>query len=156
MINFLKRKKDKRPDWDEYFLILAKHASVRATCQRAKHGCVLTRHNTVVSIGYNGAPPGVPHCIDDGCIIIGGHCERCNHAEVNAICQAAKEGHFTIGATAYITGEPCLECLRTLICAGIVRIVYAKGGHYPFPKDEEDLRQLFIRESGIEIVGIKL
>lgn len=145
-----------RPSWDEYFLNIAKEVSTRATCTRAKHGCVLVKDKNIIAAGYNGAPPGVPHCTDEGCIMIAGHCERCNHAEVNAICQAAIHGAAVKDATAYISGSPCLECLRTLICARIYRIIYIEGGHYAFPDEEEKLRKLFIEKSGIEIRGIKL
>ena len=143
-----------RPSWDNYFLNIAKEVSRRATCKRAQHGCVLVKDKNIVATGYNGAPPGIPHCIDDGCFMINGHCERCMHAEVNAICQAAIHGVAVKGATAYLTGESCLECVRTLISARIERIVYIKGGHYSFPEEEEKLRKLFIEKSGIELCPI--
>ena len=83
--------------------------------------------------------------------MIGGHCERCNHSEVNAICQAAINGVSVKDSIAYVTGEPCLECLRTLICAKIASIIYIKHGHYAFPEEEEKLRKLFIQKSGIKV-----
>lgn len=135
---------ENRPNWDQYFLKLAKVVSTRATCNRAKHGCVLVKDKTVLATGYNGAPPGISHCLDSGCILINGHCERCNHAEVNSICQAAAKGVCVEGATAYVTGESCLECLRTLLCAKIDKLVYIRGGHYSFPDEEQALRELFI------------
>lgn len=145
---------DTRPTWDEYFMNMAKVVSTRATCLRAKHGCVLVKDKRIISTGYNGSPPGVKHCVDDGCILINNHCERCNHAEVNAICNAAKHGNSTQGTVAYITGEPCLECIRTLICAGVNKIYYKIGGHYEFPVEEQQLRDLFINQSGISIEGV--
>jgi len=139
-----------RPNWDQFFLGIAKQTAKRATCNRAKHGCVLVKDNGVISTGYNGAPPKISHCDEGGCFVINDHCERCNHAEVNAICQAAIRGHNTRGATAYVTGESCLECLRTLLCAGIEKIVYIKDGHYTFPKEEEKLRHLFMTQLEIK------
>jgi dCMP deaminase len=114
-----------RDSWDIYFLKLADSVSERATCKRAKCGCVITKDNCFLSSGYNGAPPGIPHCTDHGydCIMIDGHCERCNHAEVNAVCLAAMNGISIKDSTAYITGEPCHECLRTLACSGIKKLV---------------------------------
>lgn len=141
-----------RPSWDEFFLNIAKEVSTRATCLRAKHGCVLVKDKTIISSGYNGSPPGIPHCTEDGCFMISGHCERCNHAEVNAVCQAAINGVSVKGATSYTTGASCLECIRTLLCAKIERIVYIKGGHYAFPEEEEKLRKIFIENSGVDIV----
>ena len=140
-----------RPSWDKYFLNIAKEVSTRATCLRASHGCVLVKDRNIIAAGYNGSPPGVKHCTEDGCFMIDGHCKRCNHAEVNAICQAAMHGISVKGATAYVTGECCCDCLRTLICAGISSIIYTKGGHYAFPEKEEELRSIFIQESDINI-----
>lgn len=143
-----------RPDWDKYFLSLAEQVSTRATCKRAKHGCVLVIDNTILSTGYNGSPPGTPHCIDSECILINNHCKVCNHAEMNAVCQAAIKGIKTEGSTAYITGDPCCDCLRILLCSKIAKIVYKIGGHYPYPKEEETLRQYFLKYSKIEYIGI--
>jgi len=148
--------KNTRPSLDEYFLRIAKEVSTRATCRRAKHGCLLVKDKTILSTGYNGAPPGIPHCTDGICIMINGHCERCSHSEVNAVCQAAIKGVSIENATAYVTGEACLECIRTLLCAKISRIVYIKDGHYDFPEKEEKLRQLFIEVSGIEVVPYEI
>lgn len=146
---------DTRPDWDILFLGVAKLISRRATCNRAKHGCVLVKDNDILSIGYNGSPPKTKHCTEDGCVMINNHCERCNHAEVNSICRAAIKGASVNGAIAYVTGEPCLECIRVLACAKISRIVYIKDGHYKYPKEEEDLRKLFIEQSDIKIEGVE-
>ena len=82
----------RRPSWDEYFLKLAMLASERATCPRMHCGCVLARDRFVLATGYNGSLPGTPHCDTDGCIVVNDHCVRTNHAEINAICQAAHHG----------------------------------------------------------------
>ena len=91
-----------RPDWDTYFLKLAMLASERATCPRMHCGCVLVKDNHVLSTGYNGSLPGTPHCYDVGCLVVDNHCVRTNHAEINAICQAARHGQALAGATAYV------------------------------------------------------
>lgn len=144
-----------RPSWDEFFLDIAKATASRATCKRAKHGCVLVRNNGVVSTGYNGAPPRVDHCLENGCLMLNDHCERCNHAEMNAICQAAIRGHATKGCTAYVTGEPCMECIRTLLCAGITKVVYIDGGYPIKCETEANYRKMFIEQSELEIIGVK-
>lgn len=58
-----------RPSWDEYFMEMAISASRRATCPRKSVGCVLVRDRAVLETGYNGSPPGKPHCTDVGCEI---------------------------------------------------------------------------------------
>jgi dCMP deaminase len=56
-----------RPGWDEYFIAIAKAVSARATCLRRKYGAVITKDNTIVSTGYNGAARGVRDCLEAGC-----------------------------------------------------------------------------------------
>jgi dCMP deaminase len=116
-----------RPSWDEYFLKLAMLASERATCPRMHCGCVLVKDRYVLSTGYNGSLPGTPHCEDAGCLIVDNHCVRTNHAEMNAICQAARHGAGLQGTTAYVTNMPCTTCAKALIAAGVERVVVFSG-----------------------------
>lgn len=118
-----------RPDWDSYFLKLAMLASERATCPRMHCGCVLVKNKNVIATGYNGSIPGDDHCEDVGCLIVDHHCVRTNHAEMNAITQAAKRGHPVDGATAYVTNMPCTTCAKALIAAGIKRVVVFSDYH---------------------------
>lgn len=118
-----------RPDWDEYFLKLAMLASERATCPRMHCGCVLVKNRDVVATGYNGSIPGDEHCEDVGCLVVENHCVRTVHAEMNALIQAAKRGHGVEGATAYVTNMPCTTCAKSLITAGIKRVVVFSNYH---------------------------
>ncbi len=118
-----------RPSWDQYFLKLAMLASERATCPRMHCGCVLVRDKHVLATGYNGSLPGLPHCDDVGCLIVDGHCIRTNHAEMNAICQAARNGVSLNGATAYVTNMPCTTCAKALVSTGIRRVVVFSDYH---------------------------
>lgn len=119
----------KRPEWDQYFLKLAMLASERATCPRMHCGCVLVKDKHVIATGYNGSIPGDDHCEDVGCWIVNNHCIRTNHAEMNALMQAAKRGHSAEGATAYVTNMPCTTCAKALIAAGIRRVVIFSDFH---------------------------
>lgn len=125
----METKKHTRPSWDEYFLKLAMLASERATCPRMHCGCVLVKDKNVIATGYNGSIPGGDHCEDVGCLVINNHCVRTNHAEMNALMQAAKHGSPVSGATAYITNMPCTTCAKALIAAGIKRIVIFSDFH---------------------------
>ena len=78
--------------WDEYFAAQALLISNRATCNRAKVGAVLVKDNKVIATGYNGSVSGTDHCLEDGCLMVEGHCVRTIHAEVNAILQGAERG----------------------------------------------------------------
>ena len=114
----------RRPSFDVYFMRQAVIASSRATCNRRLVGAVLVRDNRVLTTGYNGSIRGGVHCDDKGHLMVGGHCVRTVHAEVNAMLAAARHGVTTDGATVYITCYPCWGCFKMLANAGIVRIVY--------------------------------
>ncbi len=119
----------RRPNWDEYFLKLAMLVSERATCPRMHCGCVLVRNKNIISTGYNGSIPGDEHCEDIGCLIVDNHCVRTVHAEMNALVQAAKYGHPVEGAAAYVTNMPCTTCAKSLVTAGIRRVVVFSDYH---------------------------
>jgi dCMP deaminase len=114
---------------------IARTVGTRATCPRASVGAVLTRDKRILTTGYNGAPRGVPHCTEAGCLMVDGHCQRATHAEANAIVQGALHGVSLAGATAYCTHQPCSGCSKLLISAGVVRVVYRDA--YPDAVAEE-------------------
>jgi dCMP deaminase len=133
-----------RPSWDQYFLKLAMLASERATCPRMHCGCVIVKDRYVLSTGYNGSLPGLEHCEDIGCLIVDRHCVRTNHAEMNAIAQAARHGVALEGATAYVTNMPCTTCAKALLAAGIRRVVVFSDYH-------GTLGEIFLSESGVPL-----
>lgn len=115
-----------RPEWDSYFLELAKLVSTRSTCTRASVGAILVKRKRLLASGYNGSLPGLSHCIDIGvgCLIEDGHCQRAIHAEVNAIAQAARFGIAIEGAILYFYDSenrptPCRECMKVINAAGV-------------------------------------
>ena len=121
--------------WNEYFMRIAQLVAERSTCNRAKVGAVIVRDRNILATGYNGAPKGMPHCLDVGCEVYQvitpdgtteDHCFRTIHAEINAITQAAKNGVAIEGASIYITASPCIHCLKTLVNVGMKTIYYAK------------------------------
>lgn len=138
-----------RPSWDEYFLKLAMLASERATCPRMHCGCVLVKDRYVLSTGYNGSLPGADHCEDVGCLVVDGHCVRTNHAEINAIAQAARHGVSVDGATAYVTNMPCTTCAKALAAAGIRRVVVFSDYH-------STLAERFFEESGVVLDRLEM
>ena len=128
-----------RPNWDEYFMQLAKFASTRATCFSPAKGAVIVLDKNVISTGYNGAPAGMQNCKYDRKECRrrtqgfnsgeGLHLCRGTHAEANAIVQAAKLGHSVKGATMYCSHQPCNDCAKLIINAGIVKVVFLE--EYP-------------------------
>lgn len=141
-----------RPDWESYFMELAQIAAKRSTCLRRQVGAVMVRDRRVLSTGYNGAPRGLAHCEDVGClrqlrgIASGKEVELCRgvHAEQNAIVQAALGGISLEGAELYVTLFPCVICAKMLINAGVKRICYQEG--YP-----DELSAQLLAEAEIEL-----
>ncbi|MBL7140554.1 MAG: dCMP deaminase family protein [Planctomycetes bacterium] len=122
---------DGRPSWDEYFMSIAENVARRSTCLRRRVGAILVVDRQILATGYNGAPSGVPHCSETGClreqmaVPPGERHELCRglHAEQNAIIQAARHGTRIDGAALYTTHHPCSMCAKMAINAGIGRIV---------------------------------
>ncbi|HHP50417.1 MAG TPA: deaminase [Moorella mulderi] len=132
-----------RKSWDEYFLDIAFKVAERSTCPRRAVGAVVVKDKRIKGTGYNGAPHGLPHCIEAGCILEDGHCRRSIHAEINALLECSPEERR--GATLYITDYPCENCALVIVQSGIRRVVYARD--YPVKRD-------WLREAGIEVVHL--
>jgi dCMP deaminase len=133
-----------RPTWDEYFMEITFQVARRSTCPRAAVGAVIVRDKRILTTGYNGAPSGLPHCTEVGCLMVNEHCVRTLHAEQNAIIQGALHGVDVSGSTIYVTHQPCLICAKMIINAGIERVVYA--GHYP-----DEIAFGFLEEARVEL-----
>lgn len=120
-----------RPSWDEYFLRITREVARRSTCLRRQVGALLVMDKHILATGYNGAPTGLQHCLEIGClreqlkVPPGERHELCRglHAEMNALLQAARYGIKISGATLYSTTYPCSLCAKMLVNTGILRIV---------------------------------
>jgi dCMP deaminase len=155
--NVMNPRARQRPSWDEYFMMMAYLASTRSTCLRRRVGAVIVKDRRLLATGYNGAPKGLPHCLDVGClreemqIPAGERHELCRatHAEQNAIAQAASFGVSIEGATIYTTCQPCSLCAKLLINSGIA--VIKTCGDYPDPMAQEMLTRAGIRVEKLEL-----
>lgn len=122
-----------RPSWDEFFFSMAELASTMATCPRAHCGAAIVRHKRVLSLGFNGAPPGEPHCPSEGETLAEhlalAHCQVSVHAEANALKNAVGNVY---GATIYVYGHRavCGNCKGQLALVGITDIRHRPGPHH--------------------------
>lgn len=145
-----------RPSWDEYFMEIAEVVKTRSTCLRRQVGAIIVKDKQILSTGYNGAPTGLKHCEETGCIReqlevpSGERHELCRglHAEQNAIIQASLHGVKIEGATIYVTTQPCVVCAKMIINSGIKKVVYR--GDYP-----DKLSAQMLAESGITVQKFK-
>ena len=133
-----------RPTWDEYFMLQAELAKLRSNCITRHVGAVIVRNNRQIATGYNGTPPGIKNCYEGGCqrcanrmegkIKSGEDLDRClcNHAEANAIVQAAKHGIRIEDSEIYVTASPCYNCFKMIANSGINKIYFGE-----FYRDEK-------------------
>jgi len=144
-----------RPSWESYFMEIAEHVAERSTCIRRQVGAVIVKDKRILSTGYNGAPSGIDHCLDVGCmreqmrIPSGERHELCRaiHAEQNAIVQAAYHGVTIKGASLFCTNLPCSICAKMIINAGI-RTIYYRSGY------ADELGSEMLRSADIDIIQL--
>ena len=121
-----------RPSFDEIFMDICHLVARRTTCPRRGVGAVIAKEKHVLTTGYNGAPKDFPHPTETGCIrerleIPSGELTDvcpCLHAEQNAILQAALFGISVKDSTLYCTTQPCTQCARMIVNAGIRDVVF--------------------------------
>ena len=150
-----------RPSWPEYFMAITRLVAMRSTCLRRSVGAVLVKDRRILATGYNGAPSGLKHCVEIGClrqklnIPSGERHELCRalHAEQNALIQASLYGISVKDSTLYATNQPCVICAKMLINAGIKEIVIACG--YPDKLAMDFLKQAKIKIRSIEKLKVK-
>lgn len=144
-----------RPSWEAYFMGIAVLVAKRSTCLRRAVGAVVVKNKRILSTGYNGAPSGIQHCIDAGClreklqVASGERHELCRgiHAEQNAIIQAAYHGVSIKDAALFCTNLPCSICAKMIINAGITRIYFQSGYADPMSCELFD-------EAGVELIQL--
>lgn len=141
----------RRPDWDEYFMNIARVVASRSNCIKRKVAAIIVKDKRVISTGYNGTPRGARNCNEGGCPRCNSMTESgtaleeclCSHGEENAIIQAAYHGTSVKGSTLYTTFAPCLLCTKMIINSGIIEVVYNEE----YPLNEKALSLL--RECGV-------
>ena len=146
---------DSRPSWEDYFMDIAMLVAKRSTCLRRSVGAIIVKDKRVLSTGYNGAPSGVRHCAEVGClrekrnVESGKMHELCRgiHAEQNAIIQAAYHGVSLKGASLFCTNLPCSICAKMIINAGIKEIYYHSGY-------ADELSEDMLQEAEIELIHL--
>lgn len=117
-----------RPSLDNYFLEMLGLVSSRSTCGRRAVGAIITDiYGHVLSMGYNGVPSGIDHCIDVPCA--GRHGKPGEsahdlclavHAEANAILQCQR---LDLASVMYCSCSPCFNCAKLIANTEIIRIV---------------------------------
>ena len=142
-----RKKKTERPDWDHFWFVQALLYSTRGTCDRLRAACIIVKDKRLVGAGFNGSPPGAPHCDDVGHLMIENHCERTLHSEENAIINTERRN--LVGSKAYITATPCIRCAKLLVSAGVKEVKFL--GEYSNSRGKDYLEELS-EQTGVRFV----
>lgn len=114
---------DKKDTLDHRYLRMALIWAENSYCARRQVGALIVKDKMIISDGFNGTPSGFENVCEDE---DGNTIPYVLHAEANAITKIARSGNNSDGATLYVTDEPCIECSKLIIQAGIRRVVYAR------------------------------
>jgi dCMP deaminase len=148
-----------QPNFDDIFMELAVNLAQKSHCIKRKVGAVLTKDTRIISIGYNGPPPGTHNC-DEEWPLVGcprdskGSCSLALHAEQNAILYAVKNGTSIESATLYVTLSPCIACARVIFTMKISHVIYLKSyAEYKGIGIDEGVE--FLRKFGVRVSQYK-
>lgn len=137
----------KRSVLDRSYMRMAYNWAENSYAIRRKVGALIVKDGMIISDGYNGTPSGFPNVCEDADNATLPHVL---HAEANAITKLARHGGMgSEGATIYTTTQPCMECSKLIIQAGIKRVVYVESYH-----DESGL--MLLKEAGVEVEDLPL
>lgn len=123
----------------EFYIKTARLLRDLSTCRRGQVGAILVADRRIIATGYNGAPPGMPHCLEVGCEVdpdtpswssVSG-CQRAIHAEANVLAFAARHQGGCRSATLYSTHGPCLKCAQLILSAGVTSVVFEEPYRLP-------------------------
>ena len=146
---------DDEGKWARRFLGLCDHVASWSEDRDFQVGCVIVgAGHEVRALGYNGLPRGV-RAEDDARFdrASGEKFFWIEHAERNAIYNAARAGVDVLGCTVYVNRFPCADCGRAIIQSGLVRVICP-----PIPEADGALDHSFqvshrmLEEAGIPIV----
>ncbi len=127
----------------EYICAIAEVVRSKSDCSKRQVGAVFVNQDyEILATGYNAPPRGFPHCDrevsleveskaqrEENAHTCGSPCDRNLHAEMNAICQAAKRGTSLRDSVLYCTYSPCVDCARMIVNLGVSPQVWVKHGN---------------------------
>lgn len=147
-------------DWDTYFFELAHTVAKKSKDPSSKVGCVVIGPDKEIrSTGFNGFARGVR----DDRARYNDREQKYNyvvHAELNAVCHAARIGHSLKGCTLYVTLPPCHSCANAIIQSGVAVVKYIVTPIFLATKDKWDeelkLSKILFKEAGVGCTSYQL
>ena len=145
-------------DLDKAYIDIACRWAEMSHARRLKVGCIVVKDNQIISDGFNGTPSG----FDNNCEYpVPDHFTtkfvlktkpEVLHAESNAITKLARSTNSSVGSTMYLTCNPCFDCTKLIIQAGIVRVVYKDD----YRLDEEIMQKSLVTLKRADIIVEKI
>ena len=140
--------------WDAYFMSIARLVAQKSKDASVKVGTVIVGpDHEIRSTGYNGFPRGIDET-DESRWDRPIKYEFVEHAERNAIYNAARMGTPVSGCTAYMESPPCTPCGRALIQAGIKEIIVTTQN--PFSGRDDWRKSIQFAVDLLEEAGVKV
>jgi dCMP deaminase len=150
----------KVPSWDAYYLGICRYVAARSKDPNTQIGCVIVGPaHEIRSTGYNSFPRGIRDTVPE-------RLERpvkylwMEHAERNAIYNAARAGTSTEGCTIYVEIMPCMDCARAIVQAGITEVVISQNRMRQYSSDYYDEHfknvEILFAEAGVRIRQVPL
>jgi dCMP deaminase len=143
------------PSWDQYYLDICKVVACRSKDPNTQIGCVVVGPNHEIrTTGYNSFPRGIRDDVPERLVRPTKYL-WIEHAERNAICNAARAGTATEGCTIYVEIMPCMDCARAVVQAGITEVVVSAERMRQYSSDYYNehfgMVEILFLEAGIRV-----
>ena len=141
-------------NWSDYLMGFAVHAAKKSKDSTNVGAALVGPDRDVRLCAFNGPPKGVRDLPERFERENGVKYRFASHAEQNLVAFAAREGIRTKDCTVFVTHFPCSSCARSLIQAGIVKVVVGPGTT-AMPVEEFDAAETMFCEAGVQVVRMK-
>ena len=148
------------PDWHAYYLAVCRSVALRSKDPSTQIGCVIVGPaHEIRSTGYNSFPRGIKDTTPE-------RLERpekylwIEHAERNAIYNAARAGTALQDCTIYVEITPCMDCARAIVQAGIAQVIVDANRmkQYSSNRYDEEFKKVKVlfKEAGLKVQFISV
>ena len=148
------------PSWDAYYLKLCREVAARSKDPNTQIGCLIVGPaHEIRSTGYNSFPRGIRDDVPERRTRPTKYLWM-EHAERNAIYNAARAGASMEGCTIYVDIMPCMDCARGIVQAGIREVVISKERMTQYSSAQYDEHfgnvEVLFGEAGVSIRQVPL
>lgn len=119
-----------KPRMVDYYMEIAEVTAKLSRARRLQVGCVIVKHDNIVSFGWNGTPSGWDNNCEDEYVddvnmtIVLKTRPEVIHAEANALMKLCRTHESSQGADLFLTHAPCIDCAKLIASAGIDNVYY--------------------------------